>query len=332
MVTVVFYILPGLAIIWAFLGLGLRKDGGLWSTEQPWMSDNSDGSQNVPLEPRGGDNDTLPPAYSPPSSSASPSAHYQQPTEAWRESPSSTSPITQPQEIMRRPLPVGSSAVYPMQQQTPPNQSATSFGSSLMILPTPARFHNYRRASARGSPGPSQRPVVIEDAGPAPVGLGLSPVSPNAGAMPQAISPISDDGIFATPPEEPSHHNKQVGVSDATTPERYQPAPMDYNYNTGLVSPVSPVDAGPADGFYRQASPPSHDEAMGLNHQADGFRPPMSPPPPAHDEAMGLNHQADGFRPPISPPPPGHDEAMGLNHQADGRTPSTPLPYPSDKK
>jgi len=327
-ITMIFYILPGLAIMWTFLGLGIKKAGGLWSTEQPWTNDNPDEGQDIPLEDlHRGDRDTLPPAYSPPPSSASPSAHHQQPTEAWRESPTSTtSPITQPQEVMRPPLPPQSSAAYSMQHHAPTNQSTTSFGSALMVLPTPTRFHNFRRASTRDSPGSVSRPLVIEDAGPAPIGL--SPVSPDANAMPQAISPLSDDGIlFATPPEEPPHSQKQ-GLSDDSSAEYNQLGPMGYSYNTGLVSPVSPIDAGPADGFYQQGSPPSHDEAMGLNHQADGFRPQTSSL--QNDETMATNHQADGFYRPASPP--AHDEAMGLNHQADGRTPSTPLPYPTDKK
>lgn len=56
---------------------------------------------------------------------------------------------------------------------------------------------------------------------------------------------------------------------------------MDNGYNTGIVMPESPVDLGPTDGFYRPASPPSHDEAMGLNHQADGRAPsePLPYPP-----------------------------------------------------
>lgn len=69
---------------------------------------------------------------------------------------------------------------------------------------------------------------------------------------------------------------------------------------------------------------PTHDEAMGLYHQADGRQPGSSGAVPLHNETTGLHHQADG-RPPapsISGPLPPHDEAIGLYHQADGRSPA----------
>lgn len=68
---------------------------------------------------------------------------------------------------------------------------------------------------------------------------------------------------------------------------------------------------------------PTHDEAMGLYHQADGRQPGSSGALPLHNETTGLHHQADG-RPPapsISGPLPSHHETMGLYHQADGRSP-----------
>lgn len=98
-------------------------------------------------------------------------------------------------------------------------------------------------------------------------------------------------------------------VAGLGPPQRYQPPrTMDNAYNTGIVPPLSPDEAGPADGY-----------DMGMHAEvSDGY--------------MGMNAgPADGYGAgPRLPPqsPPGHDEAMGLNHQADGRAPPEALPYP----
>lgn len=288
-VTVIFYIWPVMIIIWAFLWLGIRKDGGLWSTEQPWMLYNPDGTQDIPLEPRGVD--PLPPAYSPTSTSASLSAHHQQPTEGWRESPvSSTSPFTQPQIALQPPPPVlgGLTAVQP---------------SAPIAAPLP----EYQPRT--NSP---DQPFVIEDRGPAPIALsqippqqlrittGASDIRPPEGlerdpivaeqaasAAPRDTSPASNirqassslpEKSIPRPPEQGASASGSTETADDATPGRYQQAPADNGYNTGLVSPVSPIDTGPADGFYPRNPPPSHDETMGLNHQADG-RAPSTPLP-----------------------------------------------------
>lgn len=79
-------------------------------------------------------------------------------------------------------------------------------------------------------------------------------------------------------PEQDTSQSSLTG--HGTSPERYQQAPMDDGYNTGIVPPLSPVDLGPTDGFYGPTSPPSHDEAMGFNHQADGRAPTQIMPYP----------------------------------------------------
>jgi hypothetical protein len=74
-------------------------------------------------------------------------------------------------------------------------------------------------------------------------------------------------------------------AGDPRTPQRYQAPMVDSAYNTGLVSPVSPSEAGRSDGFgagmslYSRSPPPPHEEVMGVDYQADG-RPPEAPPLP----------------------------------------------------
>lgn len=314
MISVIFYILPVLFILYAILALGMRKTGGLWSTQQPWMlynptsSEDVPLSQDVPLEPQ---TRNLPPAYSPPPSSASPSMHHQQPIEAWRGSPAnSASPVSQPQEVMRPPLPPLSTTAgtLPVQQalgHQPTDVSVHPLGGQSSAAPS----NHATSSAASGSPGSSQQPFVVEDRGPAPLSLSESPrshgqtmvgpsptqqeVTPPAvrNVVPEAstvVSPVSplvpDDHVSGGPPEKSTQQppvpstSRAGAVGDDYSPGRYQQAPMDNGYNTGIVSPVSPTDLVPADGFYRPQSPPPHDEAMGFNHQADG-RAPTEPLP-----------------------------------------------------
>jgi hypothetical protein len=102
---------------------------------------------------------------------------------------------------------------------------------------------------------------------------------------------------------------------------------------------VRPPSGAPPSIISRATSPPSHEELMGLNHQADGYGPSRMPPiAQASDskvalqstltgfnhESDGYHHQADGYGPSGSPPSPlvynakpsSHDESMDLGHQA----------------
>ena len=295
----------------------MRKAGGLWSTQQPWMLYNPTGggddiplSQDVPLEPQARN---LPPAYSPPPSSASPSMHHQQPIEAWRASPAnSSSPVSQPQEVMRPPLPPLSTTAGALPVQQAPGHQPTEVAVHALREQSSAATSNHATPSvASGSPGSSQQPFVVEDRGPAPMSLSESPrshaqttmgplptrqevtpsevrnVVPEASTVVSPVSPlVPDDHVAGGPPEKSTHQppvpstSRAGAVGDDASPERYQQAPMDNGYNTGIVSPVSPTDLVPADGFYRPQPPPSHDEAMGFNHQADGRAPTEALPYP----------------------------------------------------
>ena len=70
-----------------------------------------------------------------------------------------------------------------------------------------------------------------------------------------------------------------------------------------MASSIPPAEAGPADGYDAGMDAVVADGYMGMNPgPADGFPAGMGPSPPGHDEAMGLNHQADG-RVPSDPLP-----------------------------
>lgn len=349
LITVIFYILPVLTILYATLGLGMRQSKGLWSTQQPWMLYDAEGSEDIPLEPRatslpndpvgnpvspetshepnpeasyGASHDTshepsreasreashevsnLPPAYSPPQISADPFMP-QQPTAVWGASSSASTPsTTSPQGVARRPLPPLSTISVTLPVQQAPNHQPAE---------TAAYGRNQHTPSASsGSPGSSQQPFVVEDRGPALMPQSTSPqslaqsvarLSPTEPAIPSAPArravpgssiaatrvppPVTGGVADATrtekSPDQPADQLTPQTSSESDGSRRYQQAPMDNAYNTGIVDPELSMDLGPTDGFYRPTeptSPPSHDHAMGFNHQADGRAPTEALPYP----------------------------------------------------
>jgi hypothetical protein len=131
--------------------------------------------------------------------------------------------------------------------------------------------------------------IPLEDMNVDPPAYSASPNSNNlplAGATPPAVA-----GPAAPAPHDPPNDGDELGDHDRLveglglggTPSRYQPPiPQDDSYNTGIAVPITPAEAGPADGYgtgLSSQSPPGHEEVMGLNHQADG-RPPVNEPLP----------------------------------------------------
>ena len=123
----------------------------------------------------------------------------------------------------------------------------------------------------------------------------LSPHPPvHTGSSNSTSIPLSDDQprqahqSLTRPPGnlqegQLGDHDRAL-VGNLGPPQRYQPPARDNAYNTGIVVPSSPSEAGPAYGYgigmsIPSQSPPPHDEAMGLYHQADG-RPPGAAPLP----------------------------------------------------
>lgn len=121
------------------------------------------------------------------------------------------------------------------------------------------------------------------------------------------------------PSEDQSHHQGQASASTdnivSTAQQGYDEA-MPGNDATARHSrqDLHTEAAEPTASFL-----PTHDEAMGLYHQADGRAPASSNT--FSEEAMGLYHQADGRQPQPTNVLPGDEEAAGLYHQADGRHP-----------
>lgn len=108
-------------------------------------------------------------------------------------------------------------------------------------------------------------------------------------------------------------------------PQRHQPqTSADNAYNTGIVSPISPTEAGPADGYDIAMHAEVSDGYMGGMNAG-----PANPPPHPMNPGSSDGQNPDATLGMPSDAPPGHEEAMGLNHQADGRQPPEALPYPS---
>lgn len=199
-IDIVFHSWSIFVVVILLFAVGVKKQGGIWSTHQAWMNhDEGDSSQGVPLDSM----DASPPAYSADSS-----------------------------------------------------------------------------------------PVVA----PPPVAGGGSP-SRGPGTGPTAQGQWQHAPVTAQGPLEDGDQGLVAGLGP---PQRYQPPTrVDNAYNTGIVSPISPSEADPVeeyDGAHAEVS----DGYMGMDvAPADGYGAGIGPvqSPPGHDEAMGLNHQADGRAP-----------------------------------
>lgn len=137
-------------------------------------------------------------------------------------------------------------------------------------------------------------------AAPPPVATGGSPTSGTGNdRTPQGQwrqSPVS--------PQDSLEDGDHALVGGLGPPQRHRPSPQaDRGHETGMPSSIPPAEAGPADGYDAGMDAVVADGYMGMNPgPADGFPAGMGPSPPGHDEAMGLNHQADG-RVPSEPLP-----------------------------
>lgn len=203
-ITIFFHTWPIFLIVCFMFALGVKKNDGLWSTEQPFMTQNSDGSQDVPLQPQDSRRDS--------------SLHN-----------------TSGQESSAR---VSSPPAY--------TSSLGSNRSAQRLMPNNSSANPPSAQRPNGQPRQGQQP---------------------SGSRRQELG-AHDQGL----------------VANLGPPQQYQPPVRDNAYNTGIVSPVTPSEAGPADGFgtsmsIPSQSPPPHDEAMGLYHQADGRPPGMEPLP-----------------------------------------------------